>query len=128
MNDQEPLDDFQRIVKAQAEAQAEEMATRESKAVIFSFFLFTSIAAFVDSQNLGWWWIPYLIVGMFAISMLYAFPFHMLKRGIASSWSLGVPEILIKLVLPVIDIAGYVLLWFVCREVLTSVGSMLSYS
>ena len=124
MSDHEPLDDLQRL----ADSQAEEMATRESKAVIFFFFVFTGIAAFVDSQNLGWWWIPYLLIGMFAISLLYGLPFHMLKRGVAGSWSLGIPVLLIKLALPLIDITGYVLLWFVSREMLTSAGSMLSHS
>ena len=120
MSDREPLDDLQAL----ADSQAEDMATRESKAVIFFFLLFTGIAAFVDGQGLGWWWIPYLLVGMFAVSMLYAWPFHMLKRGVAGSWSLGVPVSLIKLSLPLLDIAGYVLLWFVCRELLTWVAEL----
>ena len=42
MSDHEPLDDLQRL----ADSQAEEMATREPKAVIFFFFVFTGIAAF----------------------------------------------------------------------------------
>ena len=93
-----------------------------SKSYIFLFFVFCGVIAYLDEPNLGWWWAAILVGGLFASSLLFAAPVTMLKlflgtKGLVIPFSAGG-----KLILFIIDLVGYVGMWFATRYVIALVA------
>jgi len=93
-------------------------ATATSKSYIFTFFIFCGVVAYLDSPPLGLWLIAILVAGMFATSVLIACPVTWIKLSLVTNAGIAPVNFGGKVLHRVIDLAGYVALWFASRYAL----------
>lgn len=100
-------------------------ASNVSKSYIFLFLLFCGIIAYLDQPNLGWLWIPLVVIGIFVASIFFAMPATFLKmilatKGWVEPFSTGGRYILL-----LVDIVAYSAMWTVSRATIGIIASML---
>ena len=95
---------------------------RAAKSYIFNFVLFAGFIAYLDEPTLGWQWVPILVGGMFVAVLIFALPVTALKRFAGTRFEsrrLKGGGTILDLV---IDMAGYVVMWFVARYAIGVLG------
>jgi hypothetical protein len=96
-------------------------ATAVSKSYIFLFFIYCGVIGYLDSPNIGLWWIAVLAIGMFAASLVFAMPATWVKLALVTKLGIG-PTGAGWFLYRAIDTAGYVALWFVTRYAINALS------
>tara|TARA_R110000868_G_scaffold305008_2_gene566133 strand:- start:274 stop:651 length:378 start_codon:yes stop_codon:yes gene_type:complete len=101
----------------------DQAASGVSKTYIVLFFIFCGVIGYLDQPDLGWWWAAVLIGGMFATSILIAAPITLIKLSLGSKGLVSPFSTIGKIALRLVDLIGYLCLWFATRYVINLLSS-----